>query len=258
MLVPAALKEPWSDSEAHVLLQFYEIKFIPIPEDRLYWKFGLVLKRPLPKEAEVMKLDLHLAHGRIVKTSFIFSGILTFSGEEVRMFLLSLKFAEILCSCIYFFSQITLAQKFQEMFLKVILDRSEFFSDVVLLGNNLKSHCSLTFYLLLPVKQCADGKSVVVDWHTIRCCLSSPAFGCQVNSDRKDYVPTYDTLELLNGPFKKVHILHSLIFTPHNEQFFFIDGIVDDINANSRRKGQKGTSNAQHYEGRYSSILTYH
>ncbi|KAM0933868.1 hypothetical protein DsansV1_C34g0226131 [Dioscorea sansibarensis] len=234
MLVPAALKEPWSDSVTHVRLHFYEIKFIPIPEDRLYRKFGLVVKCPLPKDAEAMKVDLHLAHGRIVKTSFISSGILTFSREEIN-----------------------LAQKFQEMFLKVILDRSEFFSDVVLLGSNLKSHCSLTFYLLLPVKQHADGKSVVIDWRTIRCCLSSPAFGCQVNSDRKDYVPTYDTLELLNGPFKKVDILHSLIFTPHNEQFFFIDGIVDDINANSRRKGQKDTSNAQHYEGRFGVQLQY-
>ncbi|KAM0933866.1 hypothetical protein DsansV1_C34g0226111 [Dioscorea sansibarensis] len=234
MLVPAALKEPWSDSEAHVLLHFYEIKFIPIPEDRLYWKFGLVLKRPLPKEAEVMKLDLHLAHGRIVKTSFIFSRILTFSGEEI-----------------------TLAQKFQEMFLKVILDRSEFFSDVVLLGSNLKSHCSLTFYLLLPVKQCADGKSVVVDWHTIRCCLSSPAFGCHVNSDRMDYVPICDTLELLNGPVKKVDVLHSLIFTPHNKQFFFIDGRVDDINANSLRKGSKDISYAQHYKERFGIQLKH-
>lgn len=143
------------------------------------------------------------------------------------------------------------------MFLKVILDRSEFFSDVVLLGSNLKSHCSLTFYLLLPVKQCADGQSVVIDWHTIRCCLSSPAFGCQVNSDRMDYVPINDTLELLNGPVKKVDVLHSLIFTPHNKQFFFIDGIVDDINANSRRKGSKDISNAQHYKERYLSILTY-
>lgn len=89
MLVPSGLKEPWSDSEAHVPLHFYEIKFIPIPEDRVYRKFGLVVKCPLPKEAEAMKVDLHLAHGRIVKTSFISSGVFTFSREEVRMLLLS-------------------------------------------------------------------------------------------------------------------------------------------------------------------------
>ena len=84
MLVPAALRVPWSDAEIPVQLNFYFIEFIPIPDDRIYCPFGLFVKSPLPREAETMNVDLHLAHGRIVKAKIIPSGTIEFDINEVN------------------------------------------------------------------------------------------------------------------------------------------------------------------------------
>lgn len=87
MLVPAALKDSWSNLE-HICLNSYYIKFTPIPEDRIYRKFGLFVKAPLPAEAERMVLDLHLSHGRSVMTELVPSGVTEFDENEVKdMFL---------------------------------------------------------------------------------------------------------------------------------------------------------------------------
>lgn len=95
MVVPAALKEPWSDVDNLVCLNSYFIRFKPKPCDRQYKDFGLFVKSPLPCEAEGMKIDLHLAHGRSVLTGLVPSGVAEFSNEEV--FYLSFIFLSIFC-----------------------------------------------------------------------------------------------------------------------------------------------------------------
>ncbi|CAK7338283.1 unnamed protein product [Dovyalis caffra] len=84
MLVPAVLKESWTEMERPIYLNSYYIEFCPVPEDRIYKKFGLFLKEPLPLEAERMNLDLHLARGRSVKTKLVPSGLSEFSTDEVN------------------------------------------------------------------------------------------------------------------------------------------------------------------------------
>lgn len=84
MLIPAALRQPWTNLENSVYLNSYFIRTIPCPEDRVYKKFGFFVKAPLPKEAERMKLDLHLAHQRSVSTELIPSGLVEFNKNEVR------------------------------------------------------------------------------------------------------------------------------------------------------------------------------
>jgi endoribonuclease Dicer len=84
MLVPAALRKPWTNLENSVRLNSYYIKFSPDPEDRVYKKFGLFVKAPLPLEAERMELDLHLARGRSVMTKLVPSGIAEFDKNEVN------------------------------------------------------------------------------------------------------------------------------------------------------------------------------
>lgn len=84
MLVPDALKEPWSSSEDLVSLSSYYIKFNPVPEDRIYRSFGLFVKAPLPVEAGTMELDLHLAHSRSVITKLVPSGFANFGKDEVH------------------------------------------------------------------------------------------------------------------------------------------------------------------------------
>ncbi|XP_077222093.1 endoribonuclease Dicer homolog 4-like [Tasmannia lanceolata] len=142
MLIPAALRVPWICTESPIRLYFYDKRFIPDPDDRLYRDFGLFVKNPLPKEAETMNVDLHLAHGRIVMTQLIPSAIIEFDADEI-----------------------THAQNFQEMFLKIILDRSEFVSNFVPLGKKASSHLgSSTFYLLLPIWKHEHEDKMIVDW----------------------------------------------------------------------------------------------
>ncbi|XP_010932228.2 endoribonuclease Dicer homolog 4 isoform X2 [Elaeis guineensis] len=235
MLVPAALKISWNNLDNDVNLFFYYIRFVPIPEDRQYQMFGLFVKAPLPKEAEALEVDLHLAHGRIVKTGFEPLGTLTFNKEETK-----------------------LAENFQEMFLKVILDRSDLSSEFVPLGKyDASQHSSSIFYLLLPVKQQRYGENLTVDWTTIRRCLSSPVFGPITNLCEKDPHPMNDTLELLNGPINKCDVLNSLVFTPHNNLFFFVDGILHETNASSQYRGTRAMSYAEYYQNRFGIELLH-
>lgn len=86
MLVPAALREPWTEVGDSTCFSSYYIKFCPNPEDRTYRKFALFVKEPLPEEAGKMKLDLCLARGRMVMTQLIPSGVAKFDKEEVNFF----------------------------------------------------------------------------------------------------------------------------------------------------------------------------
>lgn len=84
MLVPAALKEPWTDLENCVCLNSYFVKCTPNPADRLYKTFGLFVKASLPNEAVSMALDLFLARGRSVKMELVKSGEMKFENDEVH------------------------------------------------------------------------------------------------------------------------------------------------------------------------------
>jgi endoribonuclease Dicer len=84
MLVPAVLKESWTELEKPIYLNSYYIEFCPVPEDRIYKQFGLFLKAPLPLEADKMSLELHLARGRSVMTKLVPSGLSKFSTDEVN------------------------------------------------------------------------------------------------------------------------------------------------------------------------------
>ena len=89
MLIPAALKETWTELKNSVSLCTYHFKFCPNPIDRLYREFALFVKSPLPKEAEKMKLDLHLDRGRSVLTELVPYGVVKFTKDEVK-FIISL------------------------------------------------------------------------------------------------------------------------------------------------------------------------
>lgn len=142
--------------------------------------------------------------------------------------------------------QIVHAQNFQEMFLKVILDRSEFFEDFVPLGRNVSSHLnSSTFYLLLPVKKHGYDGTMTVDWGTIMSCLSSPVFRSPTNATADGFLDVTHSLKLINGPISISDIQNSLVLTPHNKLLFFIDDILYDTNGNSQFKS---STYAEHYQ----------
>lgn len=83
MLVPSLLKEPLISSESSQLNTYY-LRFCPHPDDRIYKKFGLFVKEPLPREAVEMELDLHLARGRSVMVKLVPSKVTVFSKDEVN------------------------------------------------------------------------------------------------------------------------------------------------------------------------------
>lgn len=83
MLVPDAIKESWSETESTVCLHSYYIKFSPNPVDRDYKKFGLFVKAALPRDAESMRLDIHLARGRSIMTVLFPHGVVKFDANEV-------------------------------------------------------------------------------------------------------------------------------------------------------------------------------
>ncbi|CAL5339512.1 unnamed protein product [Camellia sinensis] len=228
MLVPAALKEPWTDLENPVCLNSYFIKFSPQPADRSYKNFGIFVKTPLPGEADRMKLDLCLARGRSVMTELIPSGVSKFDKDEV--------------------------QKFQEMFLKVILDRSEFIPEFVSLGKNGFSNLgSSTFYLLLPV--ILYGNKMTVDWKLIRRCLSSPIFRNPEDAGDSVLPHLNDHLELANGPHHIDDVINSLVYAPCKDIFFFISDVVRARNGYSEFKGSM--SHIEHYNKMFGVHLSY-
>ncbi|XP_058067534.1 endoribonuclease Dicer homolog 4-like isoform X3 [Magnolia sinica] len=232
MLVPAALRVPWSITENPVCLHFYFIQFIPIPDDRQYQNFGLFIKTPLPKEAETMDIDLHLKHGRIVNTTLLPSGLIEFDNNEIIQ-----------------------AQNFQEMFLKIILDREEFLSDFVPLGKNASPELSLsTFYLLLPVRKHEHDDKMTLDWEIVKGCLSSPVFRYPTDVTDRSAFPVRNSLEFISGPVSVADIPNSLVLTPHNELMFFVVDILHGVNANSQFKD---ATYLEHYMKRFNIHLSY-
>lgn len=217
MLVPAALKEPWEEVRNLVPLNSYFIRFIPKPHDRQYKEFGLFVKARLPCEAERMKIDLHLAFGRSVLTDLIFSGVTEFNEEEIL-----------------------LAQNFQEMFFKIILDRSEFMSSHVSLKNDkITESNSSSFYLLLPVTRLEYENTISVDWTIIKRCLSSPIFASPARVvDSQN--PSSEHLQLADGPTPVNVILNSLVYVVHKKSFFFVTQILPDKNGYSLHNSSSG------------------
>ena len=84
MLIPSAFRQGWTNKEKVIHLYSYYVKFSPIPEDRIYKKFGLFVMTHLPLEAEKMEIDLHLAHGRSVMTNLVPFGVEEFNEDEVN------------------------------------------------------------------------------------------------------------------------------------------------------------------------------
>ncbi|KAK6942250.1 hypothetical protein RJ641_027627 [Dillenia turbinata] len=240
MLVPAVLKKPWTTSE-HLItseplicLNAYYIKFAPIPEDRGYREFGLFLKAPLPCEAERMKVDLHLAQGRSVEINLVPSGVSEFDRNEIL-----------------------LAENFQEVCLKIVLDRSEFDSEFVSLGKHISSKLSSsTFYLLLPVV--LHGNSCIdrVDWETIKRCLSSPIFETATDAKDQRFLSPGDHLLLGNGSTPKSDIVNSLVYVPYKKSFFFISEILADKNGYSPCNGTS-TNHVAYFHETFDIQLSY-
>lgn len=234
MLVPAVLKESWTELEKPIHLNSYYIEFCPVPEDRIYKQFGLFLKAPLPLEADKMSLELHLARGRSVMTKLVPSGLSKFSTDEI-----------------------TYATNFQELFLKAILDRSEFVHEYVPLGKDALSKSCPTCYLLLPVIFHVSERRVTVDWEIIRRCLSSPVFKNPANAVDKGILPSNDCLQLANGCSSIRDVENSLVYTPHQKKFYFITNIVPEKNGDSPCKGSNTRSHKDHLRTTFGIHLRY-
>lgn len=87
MLVPAALRKPWTEAQSSTCFSCYYIDICPTPADREYRRFGLFMKDPLPDEAGQMKVELCLARGRMVRSQLIPYGVTRFHKDEVVFFL---------------------------------------------------------------------------------------------------------------------------------------------------------------------------
>ncbi|XP_059637815.1 dicer-like protein 4 isoform X2 [Cornus florida] len=206
MIVPSALRESWIDSERPVCLNFYFVKFIPRPEDRLYKEFGIFLKASLPREAEGLKvlLQLHGGGGRTVEAELVPSGVVNFDEDEIQE-----------------------AQKFHQMCLKAILHREEFISEFVSLeNNNLSNSSSTRFYLLLPVILRESNRKV--DWELIRRCLSSPIFRTQDDAGDRATPHLNNHLQLANGPKSIEDVVNSLVYipSPGRKGFYFVSEVI--------------------------------
>ncbi|KAF4352221.1 hypothetical protein F8388_003618, partial [Cannabis sativa] len=235
MLVPAVLKESWHSTETPFCLHSYYIEFTPNPADRIYKKFGLFVKASLPVEAETMELELQLARGRTVMTKLIPSGVTEFYEDEI-----------------------ILAEKFQEMFLKVILDREEFVSQFVPLGTNVFSKSgSQTFYLLLPVTFHDYENTLSIDWKIIRKCLSSPVFRSPGDTLEKNILAPDVSLQLADGRRKISDIENSFAYAIHTKSFYFISHIVHERNGHSPYTNQDTETYMEHLVERFGITLKY-
>ncbi|XP_017241588.1 dicer-like protein 4 isoform X3 [Daucus carota subsp. sativus] len=233
MLVPAVLKEPWSEAEDSVHLRSYFVKFRPHPPDRDYRPFGLFVKASLPGDAERMKLDLHLARGRSVATELVPFRTLLFSRD-----------------------QLALAEKFQEMFLKVIIDRSQFCSEFVPLGRiNSDILAPRTYYLMLPVICYEFEEAMVVDWNLVMKCLSSPIFNMPEVAKANELPQPSEKLHLANGPKSVNDVVNSLIYVPSKKLFYFVSDVLSEKNAYSDYKASK--SHVHHFSERFGVHLLH-
>ncbi|KAL4274603.1 hypothetical protein AHAS_Ahas20G0023700 [Arachis hypogaea] len=82
MLVSSPFRKSWKNEEKLVHPNSCYIKFCPFPEDRVYKKFGLFIMTCLPAEAEKLELDIHLADGRYVISTFVPFGVVEFDKDE--------------------------------------------------------------------------------------------------------------------------------------------------------------------------------
>lgn len=137
------------------------------------------------------------------------------------------------------------AEKFQRMFLKVILDRSEYIPEVVSLEKNVISNpISSTSYLLLPVLL-NEHSNVSVDWKLVRKCLSSSIFGAP-NCVRDDGISQVKRpLHLANGIKSTEEVVNSLVYVQCKDTFYFVSDIVSCKNAYSFIKDSK--NHLDHY-----------
>ncbi|CAI8584290.1 unnamed protein product [Vicia faba] len=231
MLVPSAFGQSWKNAERTVCLNAYYIKFFPTPEDRVYKKFGLFIMTRLPMEAEKLELDLHLAHGRSVKTKFIPFGVVEFNKDEIKM-----------------------AENFQEMFLKVILDRLEFVSKFVELSAESHTRTS-TFYLLLPV--ILKEYAMNIDWKTVKRCLCSAIFRHPEDALDKKVTPLDNHLQLANGYRSVRDVENSLVYTSHTKAFFFVTNVIYEKNGFSPFKDSDTSSYMDHLHKKFSITLKH-
>lgn len=143
--------------------------------------------------------------------------------------------------------QIILAENFQEMFLKVLLDRSHFSDDFVPLGK--KNFCtseSSTFYLLLPVTFHDYQNTVTVDWKIVRRCLSSPVFRNLPDLKSENLMSTDDSLFLVNGWTPRRDIVNSLVYIPCKNELFFVKDIICEKNGYSLLGDSSTSSHLNH------------
>ncbi|GER33663.1 dicer-like protein 4 [Striga asiatica] len=232
MLVPSALRKPWTKEGESTSFSSYFVKFCPNPADRTYRRFGLFVKEPLPEEAGKMKVDLCLARGRMVMTQLVSSGIAMFDKDEIAA-----------------------AEMFQELFLKIIVDRHKLTQEYVVLENNdVYESSSSTFYLLLPVILHEHDK-ISVDWTLVRRCLSSPIFrhpslGLADETSQLNY-----QLHLANSRENIDDVENSLVYVPCKDTFFFISDIVREKSGHSLYDDSK--SHIEHYAETYNVHLAY-
>lgn len=139
------------------------------------------------------------------------------------------------------------AEHIQEMLFKIILDRSEFMSESVLLGEDYCGESRLaTFYLLLPVIFHRDANTVSVDWTVISRCLSSPIFGISARGIDSQYIRN-KCLQLDNGCWSVRDVQNSLVYTKHNNLFYFVTNILPGMNGHSPCRGQKSSSHVEYF-----------
>lgn len=115
------------------------------------------------------------------------------------------------------------------MWLKAIVDKSEFVTDYVQLGKDDVSNAASTFYLLLPVTVNEHQGSISVDWKLITNCLSSPIF--KNPEDIAQTSHTNNCLYLANGPTQINDILNSLVYVPCKDTFYFVSDYLPEKNS---------------------------
>lgn len=142
--------------------------------------------------------------------------------------------------------QMKLAKCFQELFFKVILDRSKLVPEFVPLGEKVTCYSSSsTFYLLLPAVL-NDHGDMLIDWKIIRRCLSSPIFKILAEATRKETNPSDINLLLANGCQNINNVKNSFIYVPCKKLFCFVSDIIYVKNAHSPYKEFESRSYMQH------------
>lgn len=132
------------------------------------------------------------------------------------------------------------------MFLKVILDRSEFVQEYIALRNNSSRSVSSTSYLLLPMIFHDNEGSLFIDWNVIRRCLSSQIFQNHACSIVKGTASSDTHLMLYDGRRSSSDIENSLVYVPYKGEFFFVTNIERGKNGHSQYKNSGFSSHFEH------------